>query len=293
MKHKAIKGSLTVEAALVMPLFISFLVVFLYFFQIFMIQEQIQSGITKMGLDLARYSYGYHSIMGDRDIFGSAYEKLELANMEGIQEIVETTLDKSLLNTLFVHYIDSKKIDESCIRNGLAGIDFQSSEILDDMDCINIMVQYKVRIPISFFSLHDISIAQRVKVRGWTGCQVPANYTMTEQQEDDPTVYITSTGNVYHTSKSCSHIKLSVRSVQGIPTNVRNEHGGKYYPCESCCGTGLDDTSIYYITSDGTRYHSQSNCPRIKRTVIEVKLSQVAGRHICKRCAKESKRADR
>ena len=42
-----------------MPIGISFLIAFLYFIQLFTLQEKIQAGITNLGLNLAKTAYIY------------------------------------------------------------------------------------------------------------------------------------------------------------------------------------------------------------------------------------------
>lgn len=283
------KASLTVEASLVMPLFLYFMLAFLYFIQIFTVQEKIQAAITQMGLNLAKTAYIYDDFLGieeaqsfDQTIFGTEYES-------GLQAIASAALNGSLLKLYVMNYLEVDQINQSCIKDGFEGVSFYSSKVMDREDCIDIIVRYQVKIPINLFGLEDMFMIQRVRLRGWTGNQIPAVYSMVEegQAADDTMVYITETGSVYHVNRECSHIKLSVTSVLGIPEERRNDNGARYYPCEACCTESGNPTAIYYITSDGTRYHSKKDCSKIKRTVREVPLSKVLDRTPCKRCGKK------
>ena len=56
------KGSLTLEAALVVPIFIYAILAFIYFLQIINIQEAIQHALTETGLESVRYAYVYDYI---------------------------------------------------------------------------------------------------------------------------------------------------------------------------------------------------------------------------------------
>ena len=286
LRNQCGKASLTVEAALVMPLFLYFMIAFLYFIQIFSLQEQIQSEITKMGLNLSKTAYVYQEFPGieeaqnfDQTIFGTDFEI-------GLQELTRTIAEGGLLKGCAVKYLDKDWINKSCIQNGFDGISFYSSSVLNDEDCIDIIVRYRVKIPIKLFSLEDMRMIQRVRLRSWTGYEVAASYSMEEEsdKENELIVYITETGSVYHRSKDCTHIKLSVTSVLGIPSELRNDNGAKYYSCEACCSGEESNFSTYYITSDGTRYHSRNNCSKIKRTVKEIKFSEIGSRLPCKRC---------
>jgi hypothetical protein len=281
---KGIRASLTVEAALVMPIFLYFMLAFLYFLQVFSLQEQLQAAMTKMGLNLAKTAYIYSDFIDSEDaqafdqtIFG---KELDI----NLQEITSAAMNGSLLKLYAGKYIDMDKINHSCIKDGFEGISFFYSRILNEEECIDIIAKYRISIPIRLFIIDDMQIIQRVRLRGWTGYEVSAKYSMEEVETQDKTVYITETGSVYHYDKNCSHIKLSVQSVFGLPSELRNNYGGKYYPCEVCITGTENEYGAYFITSDGTRYHSRRDCSGIKRNVKEIKLSEIDGKKPCKRC---------
>ena len=53
------KGSITVEATLVFPIFFFVIVGFIYFFQIFKTQIKLQGNITDIAQEASRYAYLY------------------------------------------------------------------------------------------------------------------------------------------------------------------------------------------------------------------------------------------
>ncbi|HWT74741.1 MAG TPA: hypothetical protein VN258_08500 [Mobilitalea sp.] len=279
------KASLTVEAALILPVFLYFMLAFLYYIQIFTIQEQIQSSITKMGLNLAKSSYVLKdfpsledALSFDFTVFGEDYDI-------SLEQLADTLTSESVLKLYAKKYLDTPQINHSCIKNGFDGISFTSSSLLGGDDYIDIVVSYLVKLPLKLFALNDMQMVQRVRLRCWTGYEVAAAYqTSEETKNNEEIVYITETGSVYHKSETCSHIKLSIRSVSGIPNDLRNDNGAKYYPCEACCIGATDMTITYYITSDGTRYHSLRDCSKLKRSVKEISFSEVGSRKPCKRC---------
>jgi hypothetical protein len=280
------RASLTVEAALVLPLFLFVMIAFIYFIQIMTVQEHIQESITGTGLSLAKLAYVYDDFLDaeeaenyDFSVFGEEYD-IDLKELSGI------VLGEAVIKTLVKKELDTDQINHSCIKGGFRDISFYYSRILEDEDCIDIVARYYVSIPVWFFGLEDMRMIQRVRVRGWTGHQVPARYTIVKEEPgtEEATVYITETGTVYHLNKNCSHLKLSIEEVTGIPDARRNRSGGKYYPCETCCDGERSETGIYYITDYGDRYHTSRECPGLKRTIREVPLSEVSGRTPCKRC---------
>ncbi len=283
MNKKCINASLTVEAALAMPVFLYLMIALLYFMQLFILQEKLQSSITKMGLSLSKTVYFCkdfpdleEALHFDKTIFGE-----ELSSE--INDLTDKALSGLSLKLYANRFLNKDWLNNSCIVDGYDGMNFLYSSLYKN-DWVDIVVSYKVRIPVKIFVIQDLSILQRVKLRSWTGYGVAAAYEKKGTENDEEMVYITTTGSVYHKSKDCSHIKLSIKAVKGIPETLRNDNGAKYYPCEVCCNGKEEENATYYITSDGTRYHSRRDCSKIKRSIQEIPLSAVGNRRPCKRC---------
>lgn len=282
---KSIKASLTVEASLVLPMFLFFYMIFLYFIQIFIIQEVLQEAITEAGLSMSRAAYIYSDFNNVMDIENFDRSLLEKSIDEGLQELSKSTVSHLAIKYTVADKLNIDMINNSCIAGGFDGIRFDGSNILQGNGDIDLVARYRVKIPIRFFGLHEMDMIQRVKLRGWTGHQLQALYTR-EDEEDNKVVYVAETGTVYHHKRDCSHIKLSIEPINEKPTWQRNKNGGKYYPCESCCKGEDLGAKLYYISPYGDRYHIAKDCSRIKRTIKEVALSQVGSRTPCKRCGK-------
>lgn len=285
VKNK-IKASLTVEASLVLPLFLFFIMAFLYFVQIIILQESLQEAITETGFNIARASYIYtdfHDVHEAEDFDSSLLD-------EGIRVAFNDIYHAASGNGLIKYAVKDKlnldKFNKSCIVGGFDGIDFGDSKILQDNDDIDIVARYRIKIPIHIFDLFDMDMVQRVKLRGWNGYNIDPLYTIGEDDGDgnERMVYITETGTVYHFDRNCSHLSLSVSAINTIPTYHRNKNGGKYYPCEYCIKGEHSESGTYYITSYGDRYHINKDCPKIKRTIRQIPISQVGERTPCKRC---------
>ena len=116
-------------------------------------------------------------------------------------------------------------------------------------------------------------------------------YELTKFTEETVTPYlerqsgvasVTETGLVYHKDYHCSHLDLSIRMTHlELVEGLRNENGGKYYPCEHCVkGNGGN----IYITNSGDRYHSSLSCSGLKRTIYAIPISEAAGKGACSRC---------
>ncbi len=132
--------------------------------------------------------------------------------------------------------------------------------------------------------LSVVSIRCTGYARAWTG---RSSDDSKEKGEEEAAVYVyvTESGTVYHTSSSCTHIKLSISSVSSSSVEgLRNSSGGKYKACEKCVGSSAAADTVY-ITSYGDRYHNSSACSGLKRTVKMVDLSTLSDMKECSRCA--------
>lgn len=236
-----------------------------------------------MGMDLSKAAYIYQDFASEDEVKNFDFSIFDSEFEIKPGDMTDKLAGIALLKFYARQFLDNRVI-KSCIAGGFDGISFYGSDLLDSENDIDIIVSYKIKLPVKLFIIDEMLLMQRVRMRKWTGLGLQAPNSI-HNDDDESIVYVTETGTVYHTKKTCSHISLSVRAVSGIPVDLRNESGARYYPCELCCKEPTDD-GVYYITSDGTRYHAVRNCSRIKRTVKEIKLSEVGNRTLCKRCAK-------
>lgn len=299
------KGSLTVEAALALPIFIFAILSFIYLLQIFIYHNNLQDAITEIGLDAAKYGYVYEHIKDDninsnQNNYNQTKESQELASnlinksAEGVfSSIVAKAVTKGINSGGFklglLTRLDIEEINRSSIKNGFNGIHTYFSSYMEDDDEVNIVLNYHIDMPLLFIDLDDFQIVQRVKLRAWSGYRPVAKFIKAEQGQEEQAkemVFITETGTVYHTSENCSHISLSVRDVPFEHLgNLRNKSGGKYKNC-NLCGSHSKEGDTVYVAVSGDKYHSNRNCSGLKRTVKQVPLSQVTNKRLCSRCGK-------
>ncbi|MDO5291185.1 MAG: hypothetical protein Q4F05_00415 [bacterium] len=281
---KECKGSITVEAAFIMPFFIFVLLSFLYFFQLFTLQEHIQESITRVSKEASQYGYVYNYIEEKK---GGEQEEKETTSAK---KVVQGFVDGTLFRTKFLENMGSN-VNDSCIMGGIQGISFVESSFMKQENNIEVVAIYEVKIPVLFLNLHPFTVVQRVHSRAFVGERLVDNDTGDEdgklEQEEDSYVYITRTGTVFHKDKNCTYLNIKLIKVAGNEIlTKRNFSGAKYYPCESCMKEKLDNGKSYYITEYGTRYHSCSTCNKIDRDITKIKLSQVGSRRPCSKCGK-------
>lgn len=269
------KASLTVEAALVLPVFVFAIVSFLYYFQILRLQDQLHFALTETAKEASAYGYLYQDVKSGKaakgdQIFGVGFYQLRIRS-----------------------YLDSGLWDHSCVTGGKNGVLLLESDYMENGKQMHLKASYLVHpsLPFSFRFLKKYT--QEVYTEGFVGTEELADGSGNGDQEDDSQnkelVYVTKYGKVYHEQSSCSHIKLSIQSIGGSAiAGARNSGGGKYTPCEKCMkkGTMVPDAT-YYITTEGDCYHVRSDCPGLKRMLktIEKKEAIQKGYQPCSGCS--------
>lgn len=275
------KGSLTVEASFVFPIFMFAILIFIYFLQLFVVQEKIQKALTETAAYVSKYGY-----IND---YMKEYENEDIVeNKESIADsckLAAKLIDKVLIKNKFLEFADKKFLDSSCISGGCYGISFIYSKFMENENNVDIVAFYTVKFPIPFFYCPRYNIFQRVRIHAFNGRSSNA----AEEEETDKLnkeeeyVYITESGKVYHKSKECTHLKLSIKKAEyKMLEQKRNSNGGIYKQCEICGMSPISE--IIYITNTGDRYHITLNCKGLKRTIIIIPISEIEGMNCCKRC---------
>ena len=262
--HKQKEASLTVEASLVLPIFVFAVLFFLYFFQFLYLQDSVQSALTEAGKFLSRYE--------------KVSEELELS--EGVKQV--------LVSQRFYQYFDKESINKNCISGGIYGILVSMTEEKYPNSEMEIAARYQVGFPIPFFGEKKSLVIQRVKTRAFIG--LPIKKTLGKEGEEGDRnglqkhVYMTESGTVYHLSGDCTHLKLSISSISsGQIRTARNENGGRYKAYEKCVGNSQAEGTVY-ISREGNHYHNSLGCSGLKRVVNEVPYIEALGKRRCSRC---------
>ena len=245
------KGSMTLEAAMVVPVFFFAMLCMVYLFEIMSIQTTMRNAIYSVGKEIAQQAYSSPMI--------STY---------GIQQHV-------------IKNIGAEKLDSSIIAGGANGINCGNSTSDWNTAVIDLSVRYDLEIPILMFRIPAISQEETLRVKGWTGYVAGA-----DGEETNEVVYVTDYGLVYHKSMSCTYLELSIQAVSASEIeNLRSESGAKYYPCE-LCGNDAISAGRVYITNYGTRYHTSLECSKVKRNIYAVPIDEVYGLGGCSKCVK-------
>lgn len=245
------RGSLTLEAAIVVPIFFFAMLCLAYLLEMMAIQTTMRNGLYSAGKEAAKEAY--------------AGDFLTAAELE--QQLIEN--------------LGRDRLDKSIIAGGADGINCRETKCHRTTGVMDLSVQYQVEIPVLMFRIAPVTCEENLRVKGWTGYVANAGGATKEEL-----VYVTDTGIVYHKDARCTYLDMSIQSVQRDAVNeLRNQSGGRYYPCESC-GKVQTDSTLVYITLYGTRYHTSLECKKIKRNIYAISIDEAYGLGGCSKCVK-------
>lgn len=270
---KKVSAGMTVEAAIVLPLFLFFFLNMGCVIEMIRLHGNLQLALWQVGSMLSVYGYALDSgELPQEDASGEDWWK-ELAGNAASAVYVKRKITASA---------GEAYLDHSPLTNGAAGLQLWESRVFGEEDEIDIVVTYSVSPWSSLIGFPSFRMANRYYGHIWNGYRLSGG---SEIQGEVRTVYIAENGTVYHLRRECTHLQLSVRQVGAAGIDgERNQNGGRYGPCERCAGGGMPGT--LYITKEGDRYHYDENCSGLKRTVFSMTLEEAleAGYRSCSRC---------
>lgn len=261
---------MTVEAALVLPLFLFFFLNLGSAMEMIRLHGNLELALWEIGNRVSVYGYAL------RNPEGITREQKDGAWVEDLAGIV---LSYSYIRNEVLDYLGQDYLENSPMTYGANGLQFLESELFGEGDTFEVIVTYAISPWIDVPGFRSFRMANRYYGHLWTGYEIPVKETDVEQL----TVYVTEYGTVYHENRECSHIRLSVQETTlGNALSGTNSRGEKYALCEKCKDFTLGET--VYITSQGDCYHYTKECPGIRRIVYSMLKSQTEKYAPCSRC---------
>ncbi len=281
-KRTSPRASVTVEAAIALPLYLFFFVNILTAFDILRMQCDLTAALHQTGNHIAFHAF-------DLKYADDVIDYLTGTEAGGPSGSVLGDAGTLIYSAVYVEdqvreYLGEEYLSHSCIRDGSGGLSFLRSRIMVQADEIDLVASYRVKpfVP-GLIAFRDFPMEARYFGHAWTGYE-PGGAAGEIKASDDPIVYITETGTVYHRNLNCQHLKHAVHCVPIAEAHTAtNNFGERYTPCEVCGGYG-NGQGTAYISDGGDRIHSTVNCPGLKRTIYYVHLSEVGGRPPCSLC---------
>ena len=181
-----LRASFTIEAAVVLPIFLTLMIYGIFLMRILEVQSGVQRAIDEASRSMA---------------VGCTSE-----DESGAVGLMASTI--AYANVL----IKTDNVPTSYVNGGMAGIDYSESSA--DGNYIDLKVNYKIKFPIGLLGKFTFSITQESRNRKWIG------YDPSEGTDGNTYVYITTYGTVYHTDYNCTYLNPSVRQLRRLESTV-------------------------------------------------------------------------
>ncbi len=244
------RGSTSVEAMLVVPLFLFAMLAFLFICNMIAVKSVIFEAAEETAEYMAEYAY-----LAEKFPDEAAYGNIGMAALR------------------FQDYVDDSELVEKFVENGVSGVSFLGSSLPDEDGYILLNVTYSITLNIPFICNNTIQCQEKLRQKAYLGYQ---KKDQQESTEEETYVYVAENGVVYHSSRLCTYL---TPSISGTGKNQAIAEG--YRACEYC---GQAAGSWVYITGEGERYHSTTACSRLRRTVYREKKNETGGLTPCQRC---------
>ena len=269
MQGAYLPAASTVEAALVIPLFLYAAMTIIYILQIKAISCRIQTALYEEARRLSGYAYVYELASED--------EKRTMGNF----------LSTASAWAFLIEELGSSYAQDNYIVGGNAGLVMAFSKVCENNSVIDLQVTYTIKNPFDIFGIGKVTMTQSCKTDGWLGENKDA-YKESGGSNEENYVYVTERGEVYHTDKNCTYLtRIVMQKNRSEIGGMVNEDGQCYYPCERCGNSNMSSKYIY-VTRYGNRYHSEITCTQLARTILKIPIAQIGTRRLCEKCGGEN-----
>lgn len=309
--NKKMSGVITVEATIIIPLFVLAIMGFISLIHIIYVQMCVQSSINYATMSMQSkgvvYEYLYETLDEKADevekkLQGFVMGKVEILDndlfkkaagwvFKEIRATSENKLFEIIVGEAVVSHLKELNTDYSCFVGDINDIDFSSSTMNYDTGEFMIVADYELKIPVVLSKSFKFKITQNARGRifGGTMPDLKINNnedTKNQEGEEEVVVYVTETGEVYHKDKNCVYLTNRMQKVQLRDMDSKRSNSGEiYYPCDRCGGVGelFPEREVYY-SQEGARYHTSLHCPVIVRKITELNINEVKDKRECTKC---------
>ena len=208
-----LRASVSIEASIAIPIFLFCFLEILSLLNYLWVYSGVLYAVKTVGEPVSILGYVYDEVV-------NSDEEIHLG-----EEVLSALAFSQIYLTTQIRQQCDAPLFQQTIQGGAEGISLLGSHINTREAGVFILARYTVE-PMFSFTGTSLSMSNRYYGRLWTG------YSLEEKEETGEYVYITENGRVYHLTKSCTHLTLSIRSVaESKLSDARNNSGGKYTAC--------------------------------------------------------------
>lgn len=250
LRNYNVKASMTVEASMVLPLFLFFVLNLLSAIEMIRLHSNVSLALWNVGREMA--------------VYGSFAETESKTLKIGLVLAEGATVKHKITKMLGQTYLDT-----STLKGGDSSLYCMVLPNEEDPDILDIRVVSRVAARFPLPAFREFSLVNTFYSHYFRGYETPP-------KEAGETYYVTPEGAVYHMRQTCSYLYIPVEKL------LRNdERIGQYRACIKCRSSG--GMPWVFVTKEGECFHTKIDCSAIKRTIIAV--TDVSGYRPCSRCA--------
>ena len=247
ISKKIVKGSMTLEMALVFPIFLFSVFSLISLISVMKIKSCMDVAVCEVGNEIAIKKYNEDI----SDILLPVYIKNQL------EIFIEENLSQQ----------DMKKLHSKIYVTDIS--------LFEEDEIIAFRVDYNVIPDFHMLGLDKVNLNTIYYGHSWQG--------YSSSKEEETMVFLTENASVYHTDKNCTHMQLTIEEVSYDTLDIcRNNKGSKYDECNFC--NKISNNGTVYITPEGESYHNIISCAGLTRSIFTVPYSTILGKQKCIRC---------
>ena len=283
-------ASLTVEAALVLPLFLFAMYLLILPLRMMDTAREMQQVCESVCQDTVQLLY-LRSLTKKEGADAGGGEGTDGSGGSGEvspADVEETVTDLRLEGALTGNAVGLAAAAKAraLVKDGyVVHLLSLRSSVFGDGETVRLTLDYDYRLPFSVFGLGSIHQSVTAVRRAWTG-RTEGGLTSASGgggSADSETVYVGKNSTRYHSSPSCHYLSNDLTAVSyASVSGERNSGGKKYHPC-SRCAKGVTGGTVY-ISPSGTSFHTTESCSAITSYGRPVLKSEVAHLGPCSYC---------
>lgn len=275
-------ASMTVEAALCLPLFLLFAVALMEPMRWLDRQRRVQTVTEQFCEELSQYMYAKE--LGETIFYGQDGSEPE----EG-DGVSDSRTDKAYLGALSDAAAGlwlKGKAEEY-----VDGVVIRKADVPDENGNVWIELTYREQIPFFHVKSGEISMHAAAKRRSWIGIDGKLKEKKADSsgagKAGETIVYVGAGMGRYHMYRDCHYISNQYRTVPlSQAEQLRNASGGRYTAC-SRCAKAAGAAAEVYITEAGEHYHYSRTCSAMASYVRSVPLKEVEQLGVCSYCSRK------
>lgn len=251
---RGIRASMTVEASIVLPFLLFFFLQMAGFLEMLRLHSNLQYGLWKAGKTLMLYA--------------------------GAEEVAETVPELAVsyiyVNGVLRSTLGEEYLDSSPLTFGSSGLNYLESDIVTENGEVDLLLTYQVSPKGQLLPFVYARLSNRFYGKAWTG------YDLAGKAEEQ-VVYVTKYGEVWHLTRDCSHLKLTIQTISSKSLgSCRNQWGQGYEKCTFCAKGAMPEQ--IYITKEGDCYHYKEECLGLTRHIEAIPWEEREKYRACSRC---------